>query len=55
VACLVGPFTTGVNGPNGLDTASGFMVKGIEETPVGFFADSHTILLSLGDVRGQIA
>ncbi|PMD45049.1 hypothetical protein L207DRAFT_507962 [Hyaloscypha variabilis F] len=51
----MGPFTTGMNGPNGLDTASGLMVKGIEETPAGFFADSHTSLFSLGVVRGQIA
>ena len=55
VGCLTGPFTTGINGPNGQDTGMGFMVKRIEEDPAGFFADSHTNLFSLGVVRGQLA
>ena len=48
VGCLTGPFTTGMNGPDGMDTGSEFMVKHIEDNPAGFFADSHTELFPLG-------
>ncbi|KAH6682932.1 hypothetical protein B0J14DRAFT_574658 [Halenospora varia] len=52
--CLTSPFTTGIMA-NGQDTGTGFKVKQIEENPAGFFADSHTVLYSLGVVRGQLA
>ncbi|CZR53244.1 uncharacterized protein PAC_03122 [Phialocephala subalpina] len=53
--CLTGPFTTGLNGPDGKDTGTGFIVKQIEESPVAFFTDYHSNLFSLGVVRGQLA
>ncbi|KAG9232297.1 hypothetical protein BJ875DRAFT_89681 [Amylocarpus encephaloides] len=53
--CLTGPFTTGINGPNGQDTGTGFKVKKIEDNPAGFFTDTHTNLFLLGAVRGQLA
>lgn len=52
---MTGPFTTGLNGPDGRDTGTGFSVKEIEENPAGFFADSHTNLFSLEVMRGQLA
>lgn len=55
VGCLTGPFTTGLNGPNGQDTGTEFTVKRIEDNPSGFFADSHTNLFPLGVVRGQLS
>ncbi|TVY76080.1 hypothetical protein LSUE1_G004707 [Lachnellula suecica] len=53
--CLTGPFVTGLKGADGRDTGEGFEVKQIEENPKGFFTDSHTVLFSLGVVRGQLA
>lgn len=53
VGCLTGPFTTGLNGTDGRDTATGFTVAQIERNPSGFFADSHTNLFVPGVVRGQ--
>jgi hypothetical protein len=55
VGCLTGPFTTGINGTDGLDTGTGFEVSQIEKDPAGFFADSHTRLFPLGVVRGNLA
>lgn len=52
---MTGPFTTGLNGTDGKDTGTGFMVKQIEDDPAMFFADAHTNLFSLGVVRGQLA
>lgn len=52
---MTGPFTTGLNGPNGADTGTGFRVKEIEDNPAGFFTDSHTTSFPLGVVRGQLA
>lgn len=51
--CITGPFTTGILA-NGTDTGAGFEVKSIEENPEDFFCDSHTVLYSLGVVRGQL-
>ncbi|EHK98632.1 hypothetical protein GLAREA_07741 [Glarea lozoyensis ATCC 20868] len=53
--CLTGPFTTGLNGADGKDTATGFKVAQIEANPKGFFTDHHTSLFTLGVVRGQLA
>ncbi|CZT08751.1 uncharacterized protein RCO7_03446 [Rhynchosporium graminicola] len=53
--CMVGPFTTGLKGPNGQDTGIGFKLSQIEANPAGFFTDSHTNLFPLGVVRGQLA
>jgi hypothetical protein len=55
VGCLTGPFTTGLKGNDGQDTATGFRVSQIEANPAGFFADSHTNLFVPGVVRGQLA
>jgi len=52
--CLKGPFTTGLNGTNGLDTATGFKLGQIEANPSGFFADVHTAEYVAGAVRGQL-
>ena len=53
--CMTGPFTTGLNGPNGQDTGIGFKPAQIEANPAGFFTDAHTNLFPLGVVRGQLA
>ncbi|THV49659.1 hypothetical protein BGAL_0185g00140 [Botrytis galanthina] len=56
VGCMTGPFTTGINAPNGgPDTGTGFKVAQIEANPAGFFTDAHTNLFPLGVVRGQLA
>jgi hypothetical protein len=52
---MTGPFTTGLNGPDGRGTGTAFSLKEIEENPAGFFVDSHTNLFSLGAVRGHLA
>ncbi|KAH9841301.1 putative chrd superfamily protein, partial [Teratosphaeria destructans] len=53
LGCLKGPFTTGLNGPDGKDTGEGFTVRQIEEDPEAFFADVHSSLAVPGAVRGQ--
>lgn len=53
--CLQGPFTTGLEGPNGQDTATGFSLKQIEANPAGFTGDTHTADFAAGTVRGQLA
>ncbi|KAF7541141.1 hypothetical protein G7054_g893 [Neopestalotiopsis clavispora] len=55
VGCATGPFTTGVMGPDGLDTGNGFTVGDIERNPSGFFTDVHSSLAVPGAVRGQLA
>lgn len=58
VGCLMGPFTTGLNGTGanaGVDTGSGFHVSAIEKDPAGFFVDVHSSLAVPGAVRGQVA
>lgn len=53
--CLQGPFTTGVNGPDGVtDTGTGFSLAQIEANPAGFTGDSHTTAFPAGVVRGQL-
>ncbi|KAB8356618.1 hypothetical protein FH972_024196 [Carpinus fangiana] len=53
--CQVGPFVTGLEGPDGNDTGLGFKVAEIEANPAGFFADVHSSLAVPGAVRGQLA
>ncbi|ESZ93299.1 hypothetical protein SBOR_6337 [Sclerotinia borealis F-4128] len=55
LGCIIGPFTTGLNGANGQDTGTGFKVSQIEANPAGFFTDVHSNLFPLGVVRGQLA
>ncbi|SFO31394.1 CHRD domain-containing protein [Pseudonocardia ammonioxydans] len=52
--CLQGPFTTGLEGDNGEDTATGFSLAAIEANPAGFSADTHTADYTPGAVRGQL-
>ena len=52
--CIQGPFTTGLEGDNGQDTATGFSLKQIEADPAAFFGDTHTADFSAGAVRGQL-
>lgn len=52
--CIQGPFTTGINGPDGQDTGTGFTVAQIEANPAGFFTDSHTAVSVPGVVRVQM-
>lgn len=52
--CMQGPFTTGLEGPNGQDTATGFTLERIEANPASFFGDSHTAEFAAGAVRGQL-
>ncbi|MEU6698703.1 CHRD domain-containing protein [Pseudonocardia sp. NPDC046786] len=52
--CLQGPFTTGLEGDNGQDTATGFTLSQIEANPAGFTADTHTADYAAGTVRGQL-
>lgn len=52
--CIMGPFTTGINGDNGADTGAGFTLAQIEANPEGFFTDSHTAMSVPGVVRAQL-
>ncbi|BBG03983.1 MULTISPECIES: CHRD domain-containing protein [Pseudonocardia] len=52
--CMQGPFTTGLEGDNGQDTATGFTLSQIEANPAGFSADTHTAEFAAGTVRGQL-
>lgn len=52
--CLQGPFTTGLEGDDGNDTADGFSLAEIEANPAGFSADTHTAEFLPGTVRGQL-
>ena len=52
--CLQGPFTTGLEGDDGIDTGDGFSLKEIEANPAGFSADTHTANFVPGAVRGQL-
>ncbi|KAK4051375.1 hypothetical protein OIV83_002859 [Microbotryomycetes sp. JL201] len=54
VGCMQGPFTTGLNGPDGQDTATGFSLSQIEANPPAFFTDSHTAAFPAGAIRGQL-
>ncbi|KUJ18421.1 uncharacterized protein LY89DRAFT_781475 [Mollisia scopiformis] len=55
IGCMTGPFTTGLNGADGKDTATGFRVEMIEANPARYFTDFHSNLFTLGVVRGQLA
>ncbi|ROP45004.1 CHRD domain-containing protein [Pseudokineococcus lusitanus] len=52
--CLQGPFTTGIEGPDGNDTGEGFTLAQLEEDPASFSADTHTAEYVPGAVRGQL-
>lgn len=52
--CLEGPFTTGINGPDGADTGTNFTLAQIEADPSAFFTDTHTAANAAGAVRGQL-
>lgn len=53
--CLQGPFTTGLEGDDGVDTGEGFTLAQIEANPANFYADTHTHEYMLGAVRGQLS
>ncbi|WPG98167.1 Hypothetical protein R9X50_00095300 [Acrodontium crateriforme] len=55
IGCQKGPFSTGLNGSDGVDTGSGFYVRQIEDNPSAFFVDVHSSQAVPGAVRGQIA
>ncbi|KAI4594465.1 hypothetical protein KJ359_008254 [Pestalotiopsis sp. 9143b] len=55
VGCATGPFTTGINGADGLDTGYNFSVQEIEDDPSAFFTDVHSSLAVPGAVRGQLS
>lgn len=52
--CMQGPFTTGLEGEDGVDTGEGFSLKEIEADPAAFTADTHTAEYPAGAVRGQL-
>ncbi|WP_072313907.1 CHRD domain-containing protein [Agrococcus sp. Marseille-P2731] len=52
--CMEGPFTTGVEADNGMDTGEGFTLAQIEADPAAFTGDSHTVDFAAGVVRGQL-
>lgn len=52
--CLKGPFTTGLEGDDGVDTGEGFKLSSIEANPTGFSSDTHTSEFVPGAVRGQL-
>ncbi|KAK5075768.1 hypothetical protein LTR70_009762 [Exophiala xenobiotica] len=55
IGCIKGPFATGIDNADGVDTGAAFQVSQIEANPAGFFADAHSSLAVPGAVRGQIA
>lgn len=52
--CLQGPFTTGVEGPDGNDTGEGFTLAEIEADPAEYYGDVHGSQSVPGSVRGQL-
>ncbi|KAK4057207.1 hypothetical protein OIO90_001702 [Microbotryomycetes sp. JL221] len=52
--CMQGPFTTGLDGPDGNDTGTGFSLSQIEANPPAFFTDTHTTTYVAGAIRGQL-
>lgn len=52
--CMKGPFTTGLEGDDGVDTGKDFSLKDIEADPTSFSADTHTKNFVPGAVRGQL-
>jgi len=52
---MKGPFATGIDNDEGVDTGAAFSVAEIEANPSGFFVDVHSSLAVPGAVRGQVA
>lgn len=52
--CLQGPFTSGLEDDNGVDTGEGFTLAEIEADPAGYYGDTHTTDYVPGTVRGQL-
>lgn len=52
--CLQGPFTTGLEGDDGVDTGEGFTLAEIEDDPAEYYGDTHTTDYKAGAVRGQL-
>jgi hypothetical protein len=52
--CLQGPFTSGLEGDDGVDTGEGFTLAEIEEDPTEYYGDTHTMDYVAGAVRGQL-
>lgn len=52
--CAQGPFTTGLEDDDGVDTGEGFTLSQIEDDPAQFYGDTHTEEYPMGAVRGQL-
>lgn len=52
--CVQGPFTTGLDDDDDVDTGEGFTVSQIEDDPSQFYGDTHTEEYPAGAVRGQL-
>lgn len=52
--CQEGPFTTGLDDDDGVDTGEGFTLSQIEDDPDQFYGDTHTEEYPMGAVRGQL-
>ncbi len=52
--CLQGPFNTGVEGDDGVDTGEGFSLTELEDNTENYYSDVHTTEYLPGAVRGQM-
>ncbi len=52
--CLQGPFTTGVEGDDGVDTGANFSLAELEDDTENYYSDVHTTDYLPGAVRGQL-
>lgn len=52
--CVQGPFTTGLDDDDDVDTGEGFTLSQIEDAPSQFYGDTHTEEYPMGAVRGQL-
>lgn len=52
--CVQGPFTTGLDDDDDVDTGEGFTLSQIEDDPEQFYGDTHTEEYPMGAVRGQL-
>jgi len=52
--CLQGPFTTGLAGPDGQDTGTGFTLAELKANIAEYYSDTHTETYVSGAVRGQM-